>query len=222
MAAAQGEVVKSSFSSFEGFMSFVQLLLSRVVWWLWRSSSVPTSVVAFVAPLGFCLLGCWALVVVGGVMVFVGEVVLLGGRRWRAVPDAGKTMAGLVLAGLVVTSGGFPTESPTALQMGLLAVGMMVVEAVMSGSLRAVLVADGLARAGCAAGFTLLVVTAVRTGQVAWAVPHGGSRGGPSPDLSSCSADAGAGAFHRGTPPEVAPFDGGGTDDGRRTRRVRG
>ncbi|WP_329246012.1 ATP-binding protein [Actinoallomurus sp. NBC_01490] len=171
MAAAQGEVVKSSFSSFEGFMSFVQLLLSRVVWWLWRSSSVPTSVVAFVAPLGFCLLGCWALVVVGGVMVFVGEVVLLGGRRWRAVPDAGKTMAGLVLAGLVVTSGGFPTESPTALQMGLLAVGMMVVEAVMSGSLRAVLVADGLARAGCAAGFTLLVVTAVRTGQVAWAVP---------------------------------------------------
>ncbi|WP_329246121.1 ATP-binding protein [Actinoallomurus sp. NBC_01490] len=123
----------------------------------------------FVAPLAYCLVECRIVAVLGAVAVLVSEAVLLGKRRWKAVPDAAKTMVSLIIAALLVVPTGFPTLSPTAVQAGLLAIATITVNIFMNGSVRTVLVADGLARAGCAVGFTVLVVTAMRTEEVVWA-----------------------------------------------------
>jgi PAS domain S-box-containing protein len=130
--------------------------------------SVIASIVAFLAPLGFCLLHPWIVVSLGAGAVFLTGV-LPQGPGWRTVVlNAGKATVALSFAALAVAAVGLPSMVPDSRQVVALTLAAMLMEGTMSWSARVVLIADGLIRVCCAVGFAILVLTADRTGQLLW------------------------------------------------------
>ncbi|MEO3829689.1 PAS domain-containing sensor histidine kinase [Actinomadura sp. B10D3] len=133
-----------------------------------QSPSVIASMVAFLVPLGFCLLQPWTVVSIGTGAVLLSGV-LPQGPGWRAVIlDAAKAAVALSLAALAVTAARLPTLMLDSRQVVALTVAAMLMEGAMSWSARVVLIADGLIRVGCAVGFAILILMADRTGQLLW------------------------------------------------------
>ncbi|WP_329519229.1 sensor histidine kinase [Spirillospora sp. NBC_01491] len=151
-------------------MRLSRLTSGRTAVWFSRPPSVVTSLVVFMAPLGYCLVQSWLLAPVGAAAVLFGEAVLLPARRWRIVLDAATTLLTLFITGLVtVQPAGLPGRAPSATQVVLLVVAALLIVAIMGRSVHAPLIAENLVEAACAVGFALLVLMAVRTEEVVWA-----------------------------------------------------
>lgn len=151
-------------------MRLSRLASGRTAVWFSRPPSATTSLVAFLAPLGYCLVPYWLVAPAGAAAVLLGEAVLLRARRWRIALDAVETLLTLAVTGLVtVRPAGLPSRAPSVTQVVLLLVAALLIVAIMRRSVHAPLIAEDLMEAACAAGFAFLVLRALRTGDVTWA-----------------------------------------------------
>jgi PAS domain S-box-containing protein len=151
-------------------MRLSRLASGRSAVWLSRPPWATASLVAFLAPLGYCLVPYWLVAPAGATAVLLGEVVLLRGRRWRIALDAIETLLTLAVTGLVtVRPARLPSRAPSVPQVALLLVAALLIVAIMRRSVHAPLIAEDLMEAACAAGFAFLVLSAVRTENATWA-----------------------------------------------------
>ncbi|WP_165978169.1 PAS domain-containing sensor histidine kinase [Actinomadura darangshiensis] len=126
------------------------------------------SVVAFVAPLAFCLSESIPVVLAGVGAVLLSKV-LVPRRplRWSTADMIG-TMLALLIAGVLAGSMGLPSSAPSTAQIGVLVAGALAIETVLSRSVRSTLIGEGLARASCAVVFAVLMLKALRGGEPVW------------------------------------------------------
>ncbi|MWA07062.1 hypothetical protein F8568_043335 [Actinomadura sp. LD22] len=165
--AAGSAHVPVTFHPTEGSMRRSQPA-TQVRTWFTRPPSTTTSIVAFAAPLGFCLAEGTVVVLVGAGMVLLGKALVLRRAPRQSVLDAIDTMLALLIADIMVSSAGLPSVDPTTAQIGVLAVAAMAIDAIISRSVRAALIGEGLARAGFAVAFAILVLEALQSGQLIW------------------------------------------------------
>ncbi|XRQ08762.1 histidine kinase dimerization/phospho-acceptor domain-containing protein [Actinomadura welshii] len=138
-------------------------LLSRFT----RTSPRLALIVAFAAPLGYCLLPEPSLAPLAALAVLLGDGLLY--RDWpRATAEAAFTAFALAVTVPLVTAAGLPSPTPDTAQAAALLVVAVLINIVTSQSVRAALTVDSLTGAGCAVAFAVLVLKAVNTGQALW------------------------------------------------------
>ncbi|WP_192808677.1 sensor histidine kinase [Actinomadura montaniterrae] len=136
--------------------------------WFMRSPSTATSVVAFAAPLAFCLAEGTTVALAGAGTVLLGKVLVLRRASRQMVFEAIDTLLALLIADVLVRYAGLPSPKISGGQLGVLVVAAMAIDAFMGRSARSALIGEVLARAGFAVAFTVLVLEALRTGRLVW------------------------------------------------------